>query len=76
MHVHNRRCHMHVHNRRCHKHVHNRRHLKETVPQSYVTWLEMGKQNVQAEEVHCPTDVGHLVIKVVPYTSWNNPVPS
>ena len=30
-----------------------RRHLKETVPLGNITWSEMGKQNVQAKEVHC-----------------------
>ena len=29
-----------------------RRHLKESVPWSNITWSEMGKQNVQAKEVH------------------------
>ena len=28
------------------------RHLKETVPHSYITWSEMGKQIVQAKDVH------------------------
>ena len=35
-----------------------RRHLKESVPWSNITWSEMGKQNVQAKEVHCA--LGHL----------------
>ena len=29
-----------------------RRHLKETIPSSSITWSEMGKQNVQAENVY------------------------
>ena len=30
-----------------------RRHLEGTVSWSNITWSEMGKQNVQAKEVHC-----------------------
>ena len=30
-----------------------RRHLKENIPSSSITWSEMGKQNIQAEEVYC-----------------------
>ena len=29
-----------------------RQHLKETIPSSSITWSEMGKQNIQANEVY------------------------
>ena len=34
------------------------RHLKETIPSSSITWSEMGKQNIQAKEVHFVVQTG------------------
>ena len=47
-----------------------RRHLKETFPWSNITWSEMGKQNVQAKEVHW-SEISMLSTVLV-YTKYHN----